>query len=197
MMRSAHWRGMALSVVALIGITACSKPDPRASAADPNTPAVVRVPPPVLPSDTARKPKETTTVVSWDEARATVSRNYAILGAALTFADPKLLVSSYAPTAVLTTPNGTFTGHEAIVKEYRGFGMDGSVKAFNRQSQVLKVVDSTVADSGIYTFVRTRKGADSTVTRGTYATVWQIVPPPKDWVITKDRLYPATKKKGK
>ena len=41
--------------------------------------------------------------------------------------------------------------------------MDGSVKAFNRQSQVLKVVDSTVVDSGIYTFVRKRNGADSTV----------------------------------
>ena len=52
--------------------------------------------------------------------------------------------------------------------------MDGSVKAFDRQSQVLKVVDSTVVDSGIYTVVRRRDRADSTVTRGAYATVWRI-----------------------
>jgi hypothetical protein len=197
MMRSTRWRGMAVSLVACTAIIACGKPDARANAADPNTPAVVRVPPPVLPSDTARKPVETKTVVSWEEARTTVSRDYAMLGAALAFSDPKLLLSSYSPTAVLTTPNGTFTGSDAILKEYRGFGMDGSVKAFNRQSQVLKVVDSTVVDSGVYTFVRKRDRGDSTVTRGTYATVWQIVPPPKDWVMTKDRLYPAVKKKGK
>ena len=196
-MRSAHCRGLALSVVASLALSGCSKPADQANAADPNTPAVVRVPPPVLPSDTATKPKEVKTVVSWDEARSTVSRNYALLGAAFTYSDPKLLASSYSPTAVLTTPNGTFTGQDAIVKEFRSFGMDGSVKAFNRQSQVLKVVDSTVVDSGIYTFVRKRNGADSTVTRGTYATVWQIIPPPKDWVVMKDHLYPATKKKGK
>lgn len=196
-MRSATWRGMALSVVTFIGITACGKPDARANAADPNTPAVVKVPPPVLPGDTARKAIETKTVVSWEEARVTVSRDYAMLGAAVVFRDPKLLLSSYAPTAVLTTPNGTFSGQDAIVKEYGSFGMDGSVKAFNRQSQVLKVVDSTVLDSGVYTFVRKRDRADSTVTRGAYATVWRIVPPPKDWVITKDRLYPASKQKGK
>jgi hypothetical protein len=188
---------MALSVVTLIGAVACGRPGASANASDPNTPAVVKVPPVVLQSDTARIPVHVDSAATWQEARSTVSRDYAVLGAAFTYADPKLLLSSYSPTAVLTTPNGTFTGHDAILKEFRGFGMDGSVKAFTRQSQVLKVVDSTVADSGIYTFVRKRNGADSTVTRGTYATVWQIIPPPKDWVITRDRLYPATKKKGK
>jgi hypothetical protein len=196
-MRSAHWRGMALSVVALIGVAACGKPRADANATDPNLPAVVKVPPVVLASDTAQKPVHVDSAATWQEARSTVNRNYAVLGAAFTYGDPMLLLSSYAPTAVLTTPNGSFTGHQAILKEFRGFGMDGSVKVFTRQSQVLKVVDSTVLDSGIYTFVRKRGGADSTVTRGTYATVWQIVPPPKDWVITKDRLYPVMKKKGK
>ena len=51
----------------------------------------------------------------------TVGRDYAMLGAAIVFRDPKLLLSSYAPTAVLTTPNGTFSGQEAIVKEYGSF----------------------------------------------------------------------------
>jgi hypothetical protein len=48
---------MALPILCL-AITACGKPDARAKAADPNTPAVVRVPPPILASDTARKEVE-------------------------------------------------------------------------------------------------------------------------------------------
>ncbi|MFI5244186.1 MAG: nuclear transport factor 2 family protein [Gemmatimonadales bacterium] len=186
---------MALPVILCLAIIACSKPDARANAADPNTPAVVKAPPPVLPGDTIRKQPEP--VVSTEEARNIVSRNYALLGAAFAFVDPKLVNAAYAPTAELTTPNGTFTGQAAILKEYQSFGMDGSVKEFTRQSAVLQIVDSTVVDSGAYTVVRKREGADSTVVRGAYASVWRIHPPPMEWVMTKDHLYPATKKKGK
>jgi hypothetical protein len=191
-MLSAHWRGMALPILCL-AITACGKPDARAKAADPNTPAVVRVPPPILASDTARK--EVEPVVTTDAARMTLSRNYALLGAGLSFIDPKLLAAAYAPAAELTTPNGKFTGQAAILKEYQSFGMDGSVMAFQRQSAVLKVVDSTVADSGTYTVVRKRDRADSTVERGAYASVWRIQSQAMEWVMTKDHLYPVTKKK--
>ena len=138
MMRSATWRGMALPAVTFIGITACGKPDARANAADPNTPAVVKAPPPVLAGRHGTEAMETQPWCPWEEARVTVSRDYAMLGAAVVFGDPKLLPPSYAPTAVLTTPNGTFSGQDAIVKEYGSFGMDGSVKAFNRQSRVMK-----------------------------------------------------------
>ena len=186
---------MALPAILCLAITACSKPDVRANAADPNTPAVVRVPPPILPGDTARK--EVEPVVSTDAARMIVSRDYALLGAAFAFVDKNLLASAYSPTAELTTPNGKFTGQTAILKEYQSFGMDGSVKQFNRQSAVLKVVDSTVIDSGTYTVVRKRDRADSTVVRGAYASVWRIHHPPMEWVMTQDHLYPATKKQGK
>ena len=191
-MRAAHWRGMALPILCL-AITACGKPDARAKAADPNTPAVVRVPPPILASDTARK--EVEPVVTTDAARMTLSRNYALLGAGLSFIDPKLLAAAYAPAAELTTPNGKFTGQVAILKEYQGFGMDGSVKEFQRQSAVLKVVDSTVVDSGTYTVVRKRDRAASTTEHGAYASVWRIQSPPMEWVMTQDHLYPAMKKK--
>jgi len=191
-MRSAHWRGMALPILCL-AITACGKPDARAKAADPNTPAVVRVPPPILASDTARKEAEP--VVSTDAARSMLSRNYALLGAGLSLIDPKLLAAAYAPAAELTTPNGKFTGQAAILKEYQSFGMDGSVKEFSRQSAKLKIVDSTVADSGTYTVVRKRDRADSTVEHGAYASVWRIHPPPMEWVMTQDHLHPVTKKK--
>jgi hypothetical protein len=193
-MRSAHWRGMALPILCL-AMTACGKPDGRSSSADPNTPAVVKVPPPILPGDTVTKVVEP--VVSTDAARMTLSRNYALLGAGFAFVDPKLLAGAYSPTAELTTPNGKFIGQTAILKEYQSFGMDGSVKEFNRQSAALKIVDSTVVDSGTYTVVRKRSRADSAVEHGAYASVWRIHPPPMDWVMTQDRLYPVAKKKAK
>ena len=195
MMRSAHRCGMVLAAILCLAITACSKPDARAKAADPNTPAVVKAPPPILPSDTAKKP--VVPVVATDAAGNMLNRNYALLGAAFVFVDPRLVNAAYSPTAELTTPNGTFTGRAAILKEYQSFGMDGSVKEFNRQSAVLNVIDSTVVDSGTYTVVRKRADTGSTVVRGAYASVWRIHPPPMEWVMTRDHLYPATKKKGK
>jgi hypothetical protein len=193
-MRSAHWRGMALPILCLAMI-ACGKPDARANAADPNTPAVVKVPPPILPGDTARK--EVEAVVSIDAARTKLSSNYSLLGAGLVYVDRKLLARAYSPTAEFTTPNGKFTGQAAIVKEYESFGLDGSVKEFQRQPAVTKVVDSTVVDSGRYTVVRKRTGAIPSVEQGAYASIWRIHPPPMEWLMTQDRLYPATKKKAK
>jgi hypothetical protein len=196
MMQTAQWRGMALPILCLI-ISACSKPDARANAADPNAPAVVKAPPVVLPSDTAKKVPEP--VVDQQTAINVVSRNYALAGAGLSMMDPKLILGAYSPTAELVTPNGKFTGQTAIVKEFQSFGMDGSVREFNRQSLVLKVVDSTVADSGYYQVTRKTARADTTVERGAYAAVWRIHPPPMEWVMTEDHLYAAKKqsKKGK
>ena len=194
-MRSAQWLRMAVPAVLCLTISACSKPDTRANTADPNAPAVVKAPPPLLPADTAKK--EVPSVVSMDQARFTLSRNYALLGASFSFLDPKLQVAAYSPTAELTTPNGTFIGTTAILKEYRSFGMDGSVKSFERRSALTKIVDSTVVDSGTYTVVRARTRTDSTVEHGAYASVWRIHPQPMDWVMSRDHLYPVTKTKGK
>jgi hypothetical protein len=185
---------MALSILCF-AIIACGKPEARANAADPNTPAVVKVAPIVLASDTAKKPVEP--VVTTDAARMMISRDYALSGAGLAMMDPDLLISGYAPAAELTTPNGKFTGKAEILKEYKSFGMDGTVKEFRRQSAVLKVVDSTVVDSGTYIVLRKRVRGDSTVESGAYAAVWRINAPPLDWVMTKDHLYSATKTKRK
>ena len=85
-MRSAHWRGMALSVVASIAISGVRQAGASRQTPPTRTPRPsCKVPPPVLPGDTATKPKEVKTVVSWDEARSTVSRNYAMLGAAFSY----------------------------------------------------------------------------------------------------------------
>jgi hypothetical protein len=183
---------MALPILCL-AFSACSKPDARAAAADPNTPAVVRAPQPTLPGDTEKKVVEP--IINGDDARMVLSRDYALEGAGLSNLDPKLIEGAYAPDAQLTTPNGKFTGAQAIVKEFQSFGMDGSVKEFNRQSFKLSVIDSTVVDTGTY-FVTRKKGAGQPVTEhGAYAAVWRIHPAPLDWVMTKDHLYPVSKKK--
>jgi hypothetical protein len=193
MMQSAQWRGVALPILCL-AITACGKPDARANAADPNAPAVVKAPPPVLPADTAKK--EIPPLIPDDQLRMQLSRLYAFAGAGLSFTDPKLIAAAYAPAAQLTTPNGTFTGTQAILKEYQSFGMDGSVKDFQRQPGTPRIVDSTVVDSGVYAVTRQRGAATITET-GPYAAEWRIHPPPMDWVITKDHLYPTKKKATK
>jgi hypothetical protein len=51
-----------------------------------------------------------------------------------------------------------------------------------------------VIDSGTYTVTRRDRRGGTTTERGAYASVWRILAPPMDWVMTKDHLYPATKK---
>jgi hypothetical protein len=194
MSQSIRLRGMTLLIVP-IALIACGKPDARANAADPNAPAVVKAPPPILPADTAKKPPPPPLIPD-DEVRTKLGSLYALAGAGLSFVDPKLIVAAYAPTARLTTPNGTFTGTQAILKEYQSFGMDGSVKDFQRQSAKATIVDSTVVDSGVYAVTRQRGGA-KTMEMGAYAAEWRIQPAPLDWVMTKDHLYPAKKKATK
>ena len=75
MMRFNHRFRMSAPLILPLAIAACAKPDARANAADPNTPAVVKAPPLVLPSDTASK--VVPPVISTDDARFKVSQNYA------------------------------------------------------------------------------------------------------------------------
>ena len=188
MMLSAHWRGMAFPVLCL-AIAACGKPGARANAADPNTPAVVKAPPVILPGDTVKK--VATTVVSMQTAKTTTARNYALLGAAISFGDQQMIGAQYAPNATLTTAAGNTVGNAAIVhvfKELKG------LKDFTRVSRVTTIADSTVIDSGTYTIVLKRAGADSTVERGSYSSVWRIQPEPIEWFMSRDHLYSAPRK---
>jgi ketosteroid isomerase-like protein len=191
MIRSAKWRGVALPILCL-AMSACGNPDARPKNNDPNAPAVVKAPLPLVATDTQHPPVPP--VVEPSDARATVLKNYALVGAGLALRDAKLLAAFYAPDAVLTTPNGTAKGKDAILREYRSFAMDGSVAEFQRQSIVLQVTpDSMVLDSGAY--IAKRKGGRGTTTEtGAYASVWRIHPPPMDWVMSKDHLYGPVKK---
>ncbi len=193
MMQSARWRGMALPILCL-AITACGKPDSKAAdpkAVDPNAPAVVKAPPIVLPSDTAKKPDPT--AVTMENAKVTMARDFGVLAAAISFGDKQMIAAQYAPDATLVTPNGSFQGKEAIVAQFAG--MKG-LKVFQRLSRKTSIVDSTVLDSGVYEIVLKRAGADSLYEQGVYASVWRVHPEPMEWVMSSDHLYPS-KKKGK
>lgn len=193
MMQSAHWRGMALPILCLT-IAACGKPDAKAAdpkATDPNAPAVVKAPPVILPSDTAKKPDPN--AVSMEYAKVTMARDFAVLAAAISFGDKQMIAAQYAPDATLITPIGSFQGKEAIVAQFAG--MRG-LKNFQRLSRKTSIVDSTVVDSGVYEIVLKRPGADSLAEQGTYASVWRVHPEPMEWVMTSDHLYPSKKKKG-
>jgi hypothetical protein len=188
-MRSAHWRGMALSILSLTA-AACSKPDARANAADPNTPAVVKAPPVVLASDTAKKPDSA--AVSMLLAKTTTARNYAILGFAISRGDLQMVGAQYSPEAKLTTPSGTYAGKNAIAHLYAGLV---GLKTFQRTSRMTTLKDSTVADSGTYTMVIKRAGAaDSSVEHGSYSSLWRVHPEPLEWVMWSDHLYPVPRK---
>jgi len=195
-MRSAFRRCVALPLLCA-GITACAKPDARAGASDPNAPAVVRLPPPVLPSDTARPDTMRARTERVRSAQLTLASNYAVLGAAIVFGDPRMVAAEYAPDAELVTPDSTYRGIVAIANSLTALGRTNSLREFIRTSVVLRFADSTVIDSGTYVALSKRTGADSIVQRGRYATTWRVHPPPMQWAITRDRLYREARKAGR
>ena len=193
MTRSPFKSGVALAILCCT-IAACGGTSAPAKA-DPNAPAVVKAPPPVLASDTAKP--VIPPVIADDEAQQTLLRSYSLLAAALANDDARMAMSLYAPTAEFTTVDGTFKGKPEIAKAYGAFAAGHKLQDFQRSPRAIHVInaDSTVVDSGSYKIVLKRAGAP--VERGTYATVWRIHPPPLNWVMLKDHLMREGAKKAK
>ncbi|HVT39920.1 MAG TPA: nuclear transport factor 2 family protein [Gemmatimonadaceae bacterium] len=179
--------------------SACTAPraDRGASAKDPNTPAVVQAPQVVLVGDTAKKDTAPSAAAGMDGAKRVLASNFAVLGAAIAFGDRQMIGANFAPDAEVVTPDTTYKGVVAIANALGRLGPAKSLRDFQRRSLVMKIVDSTVVDSGIYVVLTKRPRADSVFERGRYSTTWRIHPPPGEWLITHDRLYrdPARKKK--
>ena len=194
-MQNIYWRGRVLPFLCL-AVFACGKSEVD-SKNDPNKPAVVKVAPPVLASDTAKK--IVPPVVDPDAAKLKVSSAYSLMGASLSFEDARTLMSNYAPTAELTTSDSAFKGSRAIATMYARLAAGKRLKAFDRASRAFHLIDSTVIDSGLYKIVLKKSAAsnDSLVETGTYATEWRIHPEPMLWVITKDHLVRGAAKKPK
>ena len=189
---------MAIPILAFVLGACTERPAPaRPNAADPNAPAVVQLPPVILPSDTA-KPDTTERVRQrLAEATSALGQNYAVLGTAIVFGDRRMIASQYAPDAVLRMPGATHTGSVAIANTLAALGPPKSLKEFKRTSQGTRIADSTVADSGDFVAISKRAGADSLVERGTYVTTWRIHPPPMTWVIKTDELRPRATRRPK
>jgi hypothetical protein len=190
-------RGVALPILCFLANACTPKADQRSAAKDPNTPAVVQAPSVVLASDTAKKDTTPSAVVTMDGAKRVLASNFAVLGAAIAFGDRQMIGANFAPDAEVVTPDTTYKGLVAIANGLGRLGRANSLRDFQRRSVTMKIVDSTVIDSGVYVVLTKRPGADSVLERGRYATTWRIHPPPGEWLITHDRLYrdPARKKK--
>ena len=175
-----------LSAVAL----GCSDAKPRPKPSDPAAPAVVQAPKLVLPSDTMKRPDPVpVATVTQEDARRRTAIDFAVLGAAIIFGDTRMVGSTYASDAQLTTPDSVLHGAAQIASSLIALGREKSLKDFARRSQFTSVKDSSVTDSGLYSIITKRTGADSILESGHYATTWRVRPAPENWVILKDRLY--------
>jgi hypothetical protein len=194
MLTAAVRHGMALAILCC-SAAACGRKAKPADAAD--APAVVKLPPLVLPSDTTKPDTMQARAEKVQAARTVLAQNYALLGAAIVFGDRRTIASMYAPEAILATPDSTYRGPVGIANALAAIGPPKSLRDFRRTSLTFRLVDSTVVDSGTYVAVSARKGADSVVERGSYLARWRMHPPPMNWALTNDRLFhPAKKAKG-
>ena len=192
MLTAAARRGVALAVLCCTATACPQEPKPVNTTAA--APAVVTLPPPILPSDTAKPDTMPAHVEKMNRARSATTEGYAVLGAAIVFGDRRMIASFYSPEATLTTPDSTYRGLVAIANALAVLGPPKSLRSFDRRSLVTTIVDSTVVDSGTYVAVAGRKGADSTIERGAFLTRWRMHPPPMHWVMTSDRLFGPSKK---
>ena len=191
-MSSAVWRGVALPVLCL-GLAACGNTPAPAKKSDADAPAVVLLPPPILPSDTAKPDTMGEHVQKLASVRAHLVGDYATLGAAIAFGDRRIIATFYAPDAILITPDSTRIGIPDITATLAALGRSRSVQRFDRTPVELRIVDSTVVDSGRYVSVSKRAGADSVFERGAYVSTWRMHQAPLNWVMKRDELRPGAK----
>jgi hypothetical protein len=180
--------------VACLPVVACSTRDSasHASADDPNRPAVIRLPPPILPSDTAKPDTTEQTQARIAFARNVLIQGYAVISASLAFRDPALLREVYSPDAVLQTPDSTYRGLAAVSAGLAALARGASITELRRSpDRILMGPDSTVLDSGTYVIVSKREGGPEREQRGRYGATWRMLAPPMAWALKSDRLHKA------
>src|ERR1019366_6262362 len=121
MMNSAIRRAMALPMLCAL-VAACGRKAESAKASDPNTPAVVKLPPPILPSDTAKPDTMENHRAKVDATMSVLAREYSVLGAATVFGDRSMIASHFAPDAVLVTSDSSYMGNFAIANSLAALG---------------------------------------------------------------------------
>jgi hypothetical protein len=194
MMNTAIRRVMVLPMLCAL-VASCGKKTEPEKASDPNMPAVVKLPLPIQPSDTAKPDTMESHRAKVGAALSVLAREYAVLGTATVIGDRRMIASHYAPDAVLVTSDSSYKGSVAIANALATLGTSKSLKEFNHSSRDLQIADSTVIDSGTYTLISKRPGADSLLERGVYLASWRMHAPPLTWVIRKEELRPSAKRR--
>jgi hypothetical protein len=185
--------GITALALGALGPVGCKARD---SAADPSRPAVVKAPPVILPSDTA-KPD---TMASHMERMARLSRElaepYALIAFGAVNGDRRLLSTIYAPDAVFVLGDSAHRGLASVVDAVIAVGRQTGLADWTRQSRVLTGhSDSTYVDSGFYVMRARRQGGPSRESRGTYVATWRHLGGPTPWVLLRDELKPGGKAK--
>lgn len=196
MRTSAKKRGMALPILCLfvVASAACEKQSsPAVATDDPNRPAVIQEPAPVLVADTLKplQPK-----LDSKKIQIQISPEYAIMSMAMTGGDGRMVASQFEPTATLSLPDTTIKGSISIAKFLIDFSHLRNLNYLERTSNVFSLTDSIASDSGKYIGVSKRPGADSIVDRGSFATTWRLHPD-HSWKVVADHLYPLVSAKKK
>ena len=181
---------MALPILCLfvLAIAACDKKVSPAVADqnDPNRPAVIQAPAPVLVADTLKPPKPK---LDPKQIQVQISPEYALMSLAMTGGDGRMVSSQFEPDATLTLPDTTIKGSVAIARFFVNFSRSRNLNYLERTSNVFSLVDLIASDSGKYISVTKRPGADSIVDRGSFATTWRLHPD-HSWKVVADHLYP-------
>ena len=194
MRTSAQRRGMALPILSLFvfALAACDKKvSPSVASDDPNRPAVIEEPAPVLVADTLKPPQ---LKLDPKKMQIQISPEYALMSLAMTGGDGRMVSSQFEPDATLTLPDTTIKGSVAIARFFVNFSRSRNLNYIERTSNVFSLADSIASDSGKYISVSKRPGADSIVDRGSFATTWRLHPD-NSWKVVADHLHPLTKTK--
>lgn len=193
---TAFRRGMVLPILCF-SLAACDRKAEPAKAADPNAPAVVKLPLPILYPDTAKPDTMESHIERTNAAQSELLTNYAVLGTAVVLGDRRMIAMQYAPDAVLVTSESTYSGPVAIANALAALASSRSLRAFSRRSLDVRIIDSSVVDSGTYKLISKRRGADSILETGSYVAKWRIRPPPLVWMIKGEELRPAGQRRKK
>lgn len=191
-------RGVVLSILCC-SITACSRNTDEQRKIDPNLPAVVNLPAPILPSDTAKQPVVLPDWAQDDALRAHAMKNFALLEATLVFGDLSTARSNYHPQAELTLADSTVRGAQNIAVALVDFAKTRSMSEFKRTTAAIHAnwADSTAIDSGKYQILTKRAGGSALVETGRFVTVWRLHAPPTEWSIVRDELKPDRRARPK
>lgn len=185
---------MALPILCLVAavVAACDKKTANPGVVandDPNRPAVIGEPGPVLVNDTLKPPKPT---IDPRKIQIQISPEYALMSLAMTGGDGRMVASQFEPGATLSLPDTTIRGSLAIAKFLIDLSRAKNLNYLERSSYSFSATDTIASDSGKYISVSKRPGADSIVDRGAFATTWRLHPD-HSWKVVADHLYPQAK----